>query len=1439
VPSWIKHPGLSNGGAVEGGDPVELSTGNEIYTPGQDIVAFNPIGPEAKFERSWRSYDALAGINSEGLGRGWRHNYDFLIRSPEPGIFDFVGNGQDIVTFFAQSSNGQSTGQFQNSAGVPYRLVGDPTSSPNVFTALNLTYKDGTTWRFEPLPSPNEFTFRPTRITNRQGQYISLSWSGSRLDSVKNAAGANLLLLQYTGGNLTKISDNNSRAVSYLLGSSGSKSRTALAAVSQISAISNTNPPAKVNYSYTDVGPDADTLEPMLTGISVPNPTGTGTANTTISYDNNTFKVNHYIDARGNKQQFTYNANSTLVQNKDSLGNVVASYTHKFDTLGRSKGVIDALGNQTSIDYTDTVNRYLPTSVTDPDNRVTSYAYNGYGNMTSMVNPRGVTTTYTYNYTYEPWGWVTSIQTGTLEATTYSYYTNGLLQSITMPRPGSATGTVVSSFSLDADGNILSTIGPGNNAGAVNTTNYYYTTDGSYTQPMVVGKPIRIVDSTGKDVHIRYDSLGRVISKWDALGNTETYQYNLAGQRTVTTYPATGQTGAGNGTDVTNYLYVGGPVISSLIYNESGTQIRQLTTQYDALGQVIGVGGNSDPRTYTYDAANRLKTQVDGNGQATTYNYDVAGRISSTVYPGSETTTVNSYSASGQILQSTEPNGTVKNFVYGDPEGLLTAINYPASSAQNTSYSYDSLGRLSSVTDGAGTYGYTYGRLSEVATQTVTYTGLPARTFTYGYYPDGSRSSLMTPLGNFSYNFDLAGRMTSMTNPNAETTSWAYYNNGWLQQQTVQSGFKNDFAYNALGRVTSLVNQTSANVVRSSFGTFAYDGTGNQTGVTVTNPGSTTYGGTIANAFNTRDELTQQVSTIAGGYNHSFAYDNAGNATTVRGTARTYNTKNQLTGTGFVYNANGNPTTYAGTVRAFDPEDRLTTSGTYTAGYRQDNLRAWRQNGTTRTYFLYDGDQPIFEMSSTGALTATNTFGVNGLISRRTGTTTVYYAYDASGNTYQRISSAQAVLSNHRVDAYGTTTSDVTTTSDPFRGRGAKFGYYWENTPGMYVTGQRYYDPANARFLTRDPISHAGGPNLYRYASGNPASYVDPSGLFSVTASDGGERVQGFMDSTKDVVTDRLASNPLGVIAATGINTGIDFFGGMATGYLSMGVGLGNYFGGCGSLGEAVLDGAGIILSAAGAGATAKGITGALKAPLCKITKRGCFVAGTLILLANGASKPIEDIKVGDTVVSRSDQYDDTSPVVASKVTKVFSYEIDGTLLVKFADGSIIETTSEHPFYVHGEGFIPAKNLSVGKQISEADHSLSTVTSLVRLSEPRLVYNFEVSDTGTYFVKSGINLLWVHNAPLGCTPEKHHPIPQELSKDMPNLVGDPMIKATVPMPANIHRGKGGLHSPSGGNYNKWWKDRVNENGGVENITPEQVEAIRDRAFVEFKDYYDK
>ena len=56
-------------------------------------------------------------------------------------------------------------------------------------------------------------------------------------------------------------------------------------------------------------------------------------------------------------------------------------------------------------------------------------------------------------------------------------------------------------------------------------------------------------------------------------------------------------------------------------------------------------------------------------------------------------------------------------------------------------------------------------------------------------------------------------------------------------------------------------------------------------------------------------------------------------------------------------------------------------------------------------------------------------------------------------------------------------------------------GQYADQETGLYYNDQRYYDPAQGRYLTPDPLGLRAGTNSYAYVAGNPLKYVDPNGL--------------------------------------------------------------------------------------------------------------------------------------------------------------------------------------------------------------------------------------------------------------------------------------------------------------------------------------------------------
>ena len=61
-------------------------------------------------------------------------------------------------------------------------------------------------------------------------------------------------------------------------------------------------------------------------------------------------------------------------------------------------------------------------------------------------------------------------------------------------------------------------------------------------------------------------------------------------------------------------------------------------------------------------------------------------------------------------------------------------------------------------------------------------------------------------------------------------------------------------------------------------------------------------------------------------------------------------------------------------------------------------------------------------------------------------------------------------------------------------------GQYCDAETGLHYNPHRYYDPQLGWFTIQDPISLAGGVNLYQYAP-NPVQWVDPLGLTSCPMS--------------------------------------------------------------------------------------------------------------------------------------------------------------------------------------------------------------------------------------------------------------------------------------------------------------------------------------------------
>jgi len=225
----------------------------------------------------------------------------------------------------------------------------------------------------------------------------------------------------------------------------------------------------------------------------------------------------------------------------------------------------------------------------------------------------------------------------------------------------------------------------------------------------------------------------------------------------------------------------------------------------------------------------------------------------------------------------------------------------------------------------------------------------------------------------------------------------------------------------------------------------------------------------------------------------------------------------------------------------------------------------------------------VCELNASGTVTATNTFGAHGLLSRSAvsgeSATSTFYTFDPQGGVAQRLTSSDAVTDTDAYNAWGSRTS--TGGGDVFT-FGAQWGYYTDGETGLVLCGHRYYDPARGRWLTRDPIGYAGGVGLYGYCQDEPTIYLDYSGWLTDGGGDfWGGAIVGVGLGILTVMSGGTVWVAIGIGAGVGaIYGGVNEYGNGGTGCdIFEGIGLGG-------LGGAIGGGLGGLTAGGGGGSS-------------------------------------------------------------------------------------------------------------------------------------------------------------------------------------------------------------------------------------------------------------
>ncbi|MFD7537624.1 polymorphic toxin-type HINT domain-containing protein [Streptomyces sp. NPDC059819] len=168
--------------------------------------------------------------------------------------------------------------------------------------------------------------------------------------------------------------------------------------------------------------------------------------------------------------------------------------------------------------------------------------------------------------------------------------------------------------------------------------------------------------------------------------------------------------------------------------------------------------------------------------------------------------------------------------------------------------------------------------------------------------------------------------------------------------------------------------------------------------------------------------------------------------------------------------------------------------------------------------------------------------------------------------------------------------------------------------------------------------------------------------------------------------------------------------------------------------------------SAAGiarAEASAESDLDALIASACK----NSFPGTTPVLTAAGTPKPIEDIKVGDTVRATNPLTGVTQPQKVTAVIKTLTDTDFTDTTIATPDGPrTLTSTQHHPYWNETRHrWTNAADLRAGEELRSPDGHTQRITRVRNYTAHIVTYNLTVSDLHTYYVLAGNTPVLVHN----------------------------------------------------------------------------------------------
>jgi YD repeat-containing protein len=491
-------------------------------------------------------------------------------------------------------------------------------------------------------------------------------------------------------------------------------------------------------------------------------------------------------------------------QSQNYLGQYNLVTTYGYDEVGNRAWVTDTLGHVTLTQY-DALNRAVtmtqnvlagqPANYLGQYNLLTTYEYDALGRQVATIDPLNRRTHVAFDQVGR-----TIAQFDPLEQrTTYAYDVLGNRTVIT-----DATNHVTR-FEYDTLNRLITTTRTLNSNPIREVTHYD-----------ALGNRVVTLDARGQATTYGYDTLGRTIAITDANLHVTTFAYDALGRRTA-------QTDALQHTTVFTPDRLGRQIAMSdplgnttrYGYDVSGNRVvmtdaNQIATrnEYDALDRLSAVvenytGGpqtnDRDVRTtYAYDPLGNRTVMTNARGYTTTTTYDALNRMSG-VQDARGKATLTGYDAVGNRTVLTDANNKVTLYAY-DSLNRPLAITYTAD-ATAVRYGYDAIGNRTAMTDTLGTTQYIFDDLNRLTSVSDPF----AQTVGYAYDAAGNRTNLIYPDGKVvTYTYAAAGLMTGVIDWDERSTTYEYDAANRLVTVTLPNTVQTLYTYDDANRLIHL-----------------------------------------------------------------------------------------------------------------------------------------------------------------------------------------------------------------------------------------------------------------------------------------------------------------------------------------------------------------------------------------------------------------------------------------------------------------------------------------------------------------------------------------------------------------------------------------------------------------------------------------------------------